>query len=127
MVEIFVVYSICKKTVENAKARGKKTGIAVLYTILLWLGMEFYGAFYSAFLLGYFGVYEKLNLLVYVFALGFAAIGGYLAVLISKVAKPIHAESSSTSSYSAVGNLGFSLTRDLRKGVDDISKPWDKR
>ena len=82
MLEVIVVYYLCKRNSENAKARGKKGGSAVAYTICLWIGFEVIGAFLGAFLsaiIGMEGVYG-----IYMLALVFAGIGALISNLISK-------------------------------------------
>lgn len=90
MIEILVIISLCKNTKENAVQRGKSGGIAIMYTILLWVGMEFWGAIVTGIILGIFGLNDQYVFLIYLVALASAALGGYVAVLISKIHPPIN-------------------------------------
>ena len=89
MLEILIVISLCKNARENTLQRGGNGAIAVLYTILLWFGMEFYGAVVFGFIFGFLGLDGLWNVLLYLGALGCAGLGGYIAILISKVKPPI--------------------------------------
>ncbi|MCL1830389.1 MAG: hypothetical protein FWG21_03060 [Oscillospiraceae bacterium] len=83
MLEIIAVYYLCKKNSQNAKARGRKGSGAVAYTIALWLGFEFVGAFVGAFVSLILGSDGEVAI-IYVLALLFAALGGFIANTISK-------------------------------------------
>lgn len=78
MLEILVVVFLCIGNSKRAKERGKSGGGAVAYTLGLWIGMEILGM-----ILGILLFYVNI-LLIYLIALGFAAIGGVISYKISK-------------------------------------------
>lgn len=126
MLEIIFVYSLCQKNAANAKAREKKPAIAVLYTILIWIGMEIYGLLLSGFIFEVLGLYDQLSILTYVIALGYAAIGGYISVIISKATIPIHPVIEPPSPFAKGKNGTNFMNRKIGKGSDDIRNRWDK-
>lgn len=77
MIEIAAVVLLCIGNRKRAIARGKSGGAAIAYTIALWVGFEVFGIFAAALIFGG-------SLLVYVFAVVFAAIGGVISWAISK-------------------------------------------
>jgi len=77
MLEIIAVVMLCKGNRQRALDRGKSGGSAIAYTLALWLGLEFFGALLAVFLFG-------VSFTTYVFALGFAVIGGVISWAISK-------------------------------------------
>ena len=84
MLEILLVWLLCKGNATKAKARGRSGGWAVGYTIILWLGMEFLGAV--------IGTVCYLGYVTYVIALLFAGIGGLISWLITIRDDPIKQE-----------------------------------
>ena len=82
MLEFIVVFYLCKRNVANAKARGRKAGGAIAYTIGLWLGFEITGVVVG-FVIGFFLGIEG-TFIMYILALAFAALGGFISNLISK-------------------------------------------
>ena len=77
MIEIAAVVLLCIANRKRAIARGKSGGAAIAYTIVLWIGFEFIGALIAILIFGD-------SLIVYVFAIAFAAIGGVISWAISK-------------------------------------------
>ena len=83
MLEVMAVYYLCKRNIDNAKARGRKSGGVIAYTICLWLGFEIVGAFLGAFLATILGMGDG-TIIMYLLALVFAGLGGLISNLISK-------------------------------------------
>ncbi|MDR0593249.1 MAG: hypothetical protein LBG60_08365, partial [Bifidobacteriaceae bacterium] len=71
MLEIIAIMLLSNANSRAAKARGRSGGGAVGYTLGLWFGLEILGA-----LIGAAAVSSQGPVLVYVFALIFALIGG---------------------------------------------------
>lgn len=76
MLEILGLIWLSKKNAENAKSAGKNPVIFVLLTIVLWVGMEFLGA--------YIGNTNGMGAGAYALALVFALIGGGISYAIAK-------------------------------------------
>lgn len=76
MLEIIAVIWLSKKNAENAKLAGKNPVIFVILTIVLWVGMEFLGA--------YIGNHAEMGMGAYFMALVFALIGGGISYAIAK-------------------------------------------
>lgn len=80
MLEILMITLLCKANKKNALERGRKPGGFIALTIILWLVLEFIGAFIGALLdIGYG---------IYVLALVFAGIGALISYLAAKNCKP---------------------------------------
>lgn len=77
MIEIIAIILLCIRNRKRAIARGKSGGAAIAYTIALWVGFEIFGIFAAALIFGD-------SLLVYVFGVVFATIGGIISWKISK-------------------------------------------
>ena len=77
MIEIFTLARLCKGNSRRAVMRGSSGEIAVIYTLGLWLGMEFFGAFFASLIFG-------VTPIIYLFAIVFGAIGGFISYQISK-------------------------------------------
>jgi len=79
MLEILAIIFLCKKNSENAKARGKKGGVATAYTIGLWFGFEVIGAAI------FFMIFdEDLFVAAYALTLLSAVVGGVISYFIAK-------------------------------------------
>ena len=79
MLEILAIIFLCKKNSENAKARGKKGGVATFYTILLWFGCEVIGAAI------FFMIFdEHMFVAAYALTLLSAVVGGVISYFIAK-------------------------------------------
>ena len=74
---------------ENALQRQENGGRAILYTIVLWFGMEFYGVVVFGFVLGFLELDGVWMVLMYIGALGCAGLGGYIAILVSRIKMPV--------------------------------------
>ena len=78
MLEIFGIVSLCKLNRRNAIARGRRPGLFIALTIILWVGMELLGFFVGSFLeIEYGSVF---------IAYGFAGLGALGSFLIAKFA-----------------------------------------
>lgn len=86
MVEIIVIVALCMANAKRVQAKGRKPGLFVFYTIILWIGMEFLGALIGILIVGINNYMQSL--LPYGMALAFAIAGGILSTVISKNAKP---------------------------------------
>jgi len=80
MLEIFGILLLCSTNRKNSLARGRKPGIFVLLTILLWLGFEFVSIF-----IGFSMGLKSTDL--YGVGILSAVIGGLLSYLIAKNCK----------------------------------------
>lgn len=80
MLEIFAVIALANKNKKNALERGRRPGIFMAMTYLLWFGLEIAGAIIGAFL--------ELGYGIYLVALGMAGIGGLVSYLAAKSCKP---------------------------------------
>lgn len=89
MVEIIALIVLCMANAKRVQAKGRKAGLFVFYTIILWIGMEVLGALFGLLVVGV-GPYPTLesSAFPYVMALTFAIVGGVLSYKISKNAKP---------------------------------------
>ena len=76
MLEIFGIISLCKLNKRNAIARGRRPGLFIALTIILWVGMELLGFFIGSFLEIEYGT-------VFI-AYGFAGLGALGSFLIAK-------------------------------------------
>lgn len=76
MLEIFGLTFLCYINRKNAVAVGKSGGGAIGLTLVLWIGLEFVGAF--------IGGIAQLGFGIYILALIFAAIGGAASYVITK-------------------------------------------
>lgn len=78
MLEIFGIMSLCKLNRKNAIARGRRPGLFIALTIILWIGMELLGFFIGSFLeIEYGAVF---------LAYGLAGLGALASFLIAKFA-----------------------------------------
>jgi hypothetical protein len=86
MLELIVIYVLCKKIGEILRGKGRNPlGYQVL-TVLLWFGGEIAGAFVGILVeaIRQGGAVEGgLNLFVYLFALGGAAVGAAISLAIA--------------------------------------------
>ena len=83
MLELIGLIALCYTNSKHAKERGKDSATAVMYTIGLWIGGEFAGAFIGFLLLVLFG--ESELMLVFIgLTLGGAIGGGILSNRISQ-------------------------------------------
>lgn len=85
MLEIIVIFALCHSNAKRVRAKGRKPGMFVFYTILLWVGMEFLGALIGTLIA--WPNYQS-SFLPYGLALLFAIIGGVLSTVVAKNAKP---------------------------------------
>ncbi len=76
MLEIFGIMALCNINKKNAAARGEKPGKYIAFTILLWVGLEFFGAL--------IGALAELGMGTYILAMIFAGIGGFISYIIAK-------------------------------------------
>jgi hypothetical protein len=79
MLEVFAIIMLVNKNKENAIKRGKKPGLYIFLTILLWVGLEILG--------GALGASMELGYGSYALAILFAAIGALTSYLIAKYGK----------------------------------------
>ena len=70
MLEIIIMVLLCIGNSKRAKQRGRSGGGAIAYTLALWIGLEFTGAFIAVLLLGVVPA-------SYVIALAFCCYGRY--------------------------------------------------
>lgn len=82
MIELIIIFTLGKSISGIIRDKGRKPFKYVLLMILMWVGFEFLGAFIGAMIFGE-------GLIVYPFALGGAALGGYLSYNIAKNANEI--------------------------------------
>ena len=90
MIELIVLIFLCRKTTQNAGLRGQSKAGAVAYTIGLWAGMEIIGAFQAVIVMTMFNIIDQYYMLAVLWALTGAGLGGYLALLISKIQPEIN-------------------------------------
>jgi hypothetical protein len=77
MLEIFAIFFLARSNGKKAIDHGLNPTVYNLLTIIFWIGFEFLGAFLTALLTG-----GEAVILVYIFALIFAVIGGFIPRLI---------------------------------------------
>lgn len=86
MLEVLIIILLCNRNAQKVKQKGRRPGKFVFLTVLLWIGMEFIGAFIgtvvSLIVLG------DVSFLSYLFALVFAVVGAIISVQIAKNAEP---------------------------------------
>jgi membrane protein DedA with SNARE-associated domain len=95
MIEILVLYKLCKDLGRNARAKGRRAIGYQLLLILFWIGGEFFGTFVGAIalvvlgeLLG--GLPEAAMLLVYAAALAGAIFGAWIVFrIVRNLPEPI--------------------------------------
>ena len=85
MLELIAIILVCRTTRDNARLRGRNRKWAAGYTILIWFTMEVLGAITGTVLLLVLGVFEDMYYLAVIFALSYATVGAYIAILISKI------------------------------------------
>lgn len=83
MIELFAIVNLINANVQSTIARGRATGIAKLYTVMLWFVFEALGFFIGAALARACGWELKLSLLYLLAALPFAALGGFISTKIA--------------------------------------------
>ncbi|MCL2137266.1 MAG: hypothetical protein FWH40_07095 [Coriobacteriia bacterium] len=105
MLEIIGIVALCITNSNHAKARGKDSGGAVMYTIGLWIGGEIAGAFIGMIVYDLSGE-SAFILLSYVFALCGAIGGGIWSNIIAKRGEVLPAPP---------GNLELNESEALRK------------
>lgn len=76
MLEILGIVLLINKNKANALARGKKPGLYMALTLILWLGMEFLG--------GFIGGLLELDTATYFLALALGLTGGLISYIIAK-------------------------------------------
>ena len=87
MVEIFLLYFLCKRIGAIVRAKGRKAIGYQFMTVALWFGCEFAGLFGGAIISG------EVTALAYVIGLSGAAIGALSAFLIARSLSPIGQDS----------------------------------
>jgi hypothetical protein len=80
MLEILGVWLLSSNNKKHALNRGRKPGLFVALTFILWFGAEFLGVL--------IGVIAGLGALTYLLALGFAALDGLASYLIARNCTP---------------------------------------
>lgn len=83
MLEIIVVWRLCKKNAADAATRGRPMGTAYLYTIATWIFAEGLGIFIGAAIAHALGWPIKLAVL-WVFAFAFALLISLLTRLVAR-------------------------------------------
>ena len=86
MIEIILLILLCNSNAKKVKARGRKPGMFVFLTIVLWVGMEFLGAIIGS-VIAVFRSQDSL-FLAYLMGLVFAVIGAVISVQIAKNVTP---------------------------------------
>ncbi|MEZ4357372.1 MAG: hypothetical protein R2876_01895 [Eubacteriales bacterium] len=82
MLEIILVWLLCRSNSKKAKLRGKSGGMAIAYTIILWFGLEFLGAIIGT-------SAGMAELYIYLLAFAFAGLGAVISWLITVRNDPI--------------------------------------
>ncbi len=118
MIELIALIFLCRKTAQNAGLRGQSKAGAVAYTIGLWAGMEIMGAFQAVIVMTLFGIIDQYYMLAVLWALTGAALGGYIALLISKIQPEIN-------SY-ALGGMNTQTKHNLENIHSEISGSQNK-
>jgi hypothetical protein len=98
MLEILALIMLSQTNSKAAKARGRSGGVAIAYTLGLWVGLELLGA-----ILG--GAMTGDTLAAYGFAIVFAIIGGVLSAVISRLGTVIASDVTQLTSPGAPQSL----------------------
>lgn len=80
MLEILAIYYLAKRNAEVVADKGRKKGMFIALTIILWVGMEIFGAILGAIL--------DISAGAYILTLGAALLGGFISTKIADGAAP---------------------------------------
>ncbi|MBL7182903.1 MAG: HEAT repeat domain-containing protein [Anaerolineae bacterium] len=86
MLEILVLWALTKRIGSIVEQKGRKSGRYKVLTVVLWLGGEIIGAIVGAIMAG---ADESARYLIYIVALGGAAVGAGISYLIAENLAPV--------------------------------------
>jgi hypothetical protein len=100
MLEILLLWVLTKRVGKIVEQKGRKSGWYKVLTVVLWFGGELAGGFVGLIIVE---VFELSLWVIYLFALGGAAVGAGIAYLIANILSPVNLVSPAVSSSAEAG------------------------
>jgi uncharacterized membrane protein YebE (DUF533 family) len=111
MLEIFILWQLTKTIGKIIEGKGQKSGGYKVLTVILWFGGEIAGAILGTMITG---TSADAQCLIYIFALGGAAVGAGIAYLIAQNVSPSQAPQQAALADNPVQQLNA-----LKKGFEE--------